>query len=51
MNSTIVNPSFDAQTKETLKTNKGQFKHYINLDSVFRTTVQDEADGHDRGAC
>ena len=35
VNSTIVNPSFDGQTKETLKTNKSQFKHYINLDTRF----------------
>ena len=35
VNSTIVNPVFDGQTKETLKTNKKQFKHYIDLDNKF----------------
>ena len=35
VNSTIINPVFDGQTKETLKTNKGKFGHYIELSNTF----------------
>ena len=35
INSTIVNPVFDGQTKETLKTNKSKFEHYITINDKF----------------
>jgi len=35
VNSTVVNPEFDGQTKETLKTTKTKFKHYIELSDKF----------------
>ena len=35
VNSTIINPVFDGQTKETLKTNKTKFGHYIELSNKF----------------
>jgi len=35
INSTIINPVFDGQTKETLKTNKSKFGHWIELSSKF----------------
>jgi len=44
LNATVVNPVFDGQTKETLKTNKSKFEHYIDLsagfiDSLFKTDI------------
>uniref|UniRef100_A0A6C0IXV3 DNA topoisomerase (ATP-hydrolyzing) n=1 Tax=viral metagenome TaxID=1070528 RepID=A0A6C0IXV3_9ZZZZ len=44
INSTVVNPVFDGQTKETLKTNKNKFEHYIDLsqqfiDKLFKTEL------------
>jgi len=35
LNSTIINPVFDGQTKETLKTNKSKFGHWIELSPKF----------------
>ena len=35
VNSTIINPVFDGQTKETLKTNKNKFGHYIEITNKF----------------
>ena len=35
INATIVNPVFDGQTKETLKTNKNNFEHYITITDKF----------------
>ena len=35
VNSTIINPVFDGQTKETLKTNKTKFGHWIELSPKF----------------
>ena len=39
INATIVNPVFDGQTKETLKTNKNKFEHYINITDKFITKL------------
>ena len=44
VNATVVNPIFDGQTKETLKTNKNKFEHYIDLstgfiDKLFKTDI------------
>uniref|UniRef100_A0A6C0EI32 DNA topoisomerase (ATP-hydrolyzing) n=1 Tax=viral metagenome TaxID=1070528 RepID=A0A6C0EI32_9ZZZZ len=46
VNATVVNPIFDGQTKETLKTNKNKFEHYIELsdrfiDNLFKTDITD----------
>ena len=43
---TVVNPVFDGQTKETLKTNRQKFEHYIDLtagfiDKLFKTDITD----------
>ena len=35
VNATIINPVFDGQTKETLKTNKSKFGHTITLSDKF----------------
>jgi len=39
VNSTIINPCFDGQTKETLKTSKSKFGHYIELSNKFIETL------------
>ena len=35
VNATVVNPTFDGQTKETLKTNKSKFEYYLELEDKF----------------
>ena len=35
VNATVVNPTFDGQTKETLKTNKNKFGHTITIKKDF----------------
>jgi len=46
VNATIINPIFDGQTKETLKTNKGKFGHSITIkkefiQKLFKTEITD----------